>query len=291
MGRIRVGVSGWNYDEWRGCFYPEELPPDQELPTMAASFDTVEVNGTFYRLTDPGSVRSWYESTPYDFRFAVKGSRYITHTKRLADVDSALANFFASGLLDLRHKLGPVLWQLPPSMEFEADRIDGFLASLPHDTDSASELARRHDDRVGEVTYGSEDNHRMRHVLEFRHESFLDPALVGIARDHGVALALSQSSEWPHTEEVTAGFVYIRLHGPGELYSSPYGENRLQRWADRVLEWRDGGLPADSDRLTGRMPPRRKSRDVYVYFDNTAEAHAPREAKALTDMIRAATWT
>ena len=172
-------------------------------------------------------------------------------------------------------------------MAFDADRVESFLASLPHDTDAAAGLARRHDDRIDDVSYGPGENHRIRHVLEPRHETFLNQEFARIAREHGVALALSHSSEWPYTEEITAGFVYVRLHGPGELYSSPYGEDRLRRWADRIVEWRDGGLPEDPDRITNRAPPRRKSRDVYVYFDNTAEGHAPREAQALTEMIRA----
>lgn len=287
MGRIRVGLSGWSYDEWRGDFYPEELSRDEELNFVANRFDTVEVNGTFYGLTDPGSVRAWYEATPYDFVFAVKGSRYITHIKRLKGTESALANFFASGILDLDQKLGPILWQLPPNMRFEADRLESFLAALPHDTNAASELAQRHDDRIEDVSYGPGENHRIRHVLESRHETFLDPESARIARDHGVALAFSHSSEWPYLEEITAGFVYVRLHGPGEVYTSPYREGRLQRWAEKMVEWRDGGLPSNSERITDTKPPSRQSRDVYVYFDNTAEGHAPREANALTEMIRA----
>lgn len=286
MGRIRVGLSGWSYDEWRGDFYPEDLSRDDELSHAASRFDTLEVNGTFYGLTDPGSVRAWYDETPYDFVFAVKGSRYITHTKRLSGTESALANFFASGILDLDQKLGPVLWQLHPNMKFDADRVESFLSSLPHDTDAAIELAKRHDDRIEDVSYGPGENHRVRHVLEPRHETFLDPELARIARDHGVALAFSHSSEWPYLEEITAGFVYIRLHGPGELYSSPYGDERLRRWADRIVEWRDGGVPSDSDRISDAQPPTRKSRDVYVYFDNTAAGHAPKEAEALMEMIR-----
>lgn len=286
MGRIRVGVSGWSYDEWRGGFYPEDLSQDEELSHAARHFDTIEVNGTFYGLTDPGAVRSWYEATPYEFVFAVKGSRYITHTKRLSDTGSALANFFASGVLDLDHKLGPILWQLPPNMKFDVDRLESFLVALPHDTDAAAELARRHDDRIEDVSFGPGENHRVRHVLEPRHETFLDPELSRLAQDHGVALAFSHSSEWPYLEEITAGFVYVRLHGPEELYASAYGERRLERLAKRMVEWRDGGLPSDSERISDTNPPSRKSRDVYVYFDNTAAGHAPREAKALTEMIR-----
>lgn len=285
MGLIRVGVSGWSYDEWRGEFYPEDLSRDEELRHAASRFDTIEVNGTFYGLTDPGSVRSWYEATPYEFVFAVKGSRYITHTKRLSGVESALANFFASGILDLDQKLGPILWQLPPNMRFEADRVDYFLGSLPPDTDAAAEMAKDHDDRIQEVSYGPGENRRIRHVLEPRHETFLDPESAKIARAHGVALAFSHSSEWPYLEELTAGFAYVRLHGPGELYASAYGERRLQRLAEKMVEWRDGGLPSDSERISDTEPPERKSRDVYVYFDNTSAGHAPKEAEALMEMI------
>jgi uncharacterized protein YecE (DUF72 family) len=286
MGRIRIGVSGWNYDGWRGGFYPEQLPKQQELAYIGDQFDTVEVNGTFYGLQQPRTFRSWHESVPSGFTFAVKGSRFITHNKKLKDAAGPLANFFASGVLELDDKLGPILWQLSPRLRFDAARLDGFLGLLPHDTDAAVELAKRHDDRIEEVAFGCGDNHRIRHVVEVRHESWLCDETVSIVREHGTALAFSHSAAWPYTEEITAGFVYLRLHGPDDLYSGPYGDDALQRWARRVERWHRAGEPDDAARITDRDPPPRKTRDVYVYFDNDEGAHAPREASALGELVR-----
>jgi len=286
MGRIRVGPSGWNYEGWRGDFYPGDLPKSRELSYVGDRFDTVEVNGTFYALSTPKSFRRWYGAVPAGFVFAVKGSRYITHNKKLKDVSGALANFFAQGVLELDDKLGPVLWQLSKSLHFDEDRVEGFLAQLPHDTDAAAALARRHDDRIEDVAYGPGANHRLRHVLEIRHPSYLCEEMISLARRHGVALAFSHSAEWPYLEEITAGFVYLRLHGPGRLYGSPYGEEALRRWAARAEHWRNAVEPDDAERITNRKPPERKERDVYVYFDNDQGGHAPREAARLAELLR-----
>ena len=288
MGKIRIGLSGWDYDEWQGGFYPDGLPKSRRLEHASRQFDTLEVNGTFYSLTSPGSCRSWKKTAPAGFTYSLKGSRYITHMKRLKDASTPLANFLASGILELEEMLGPIVWQLPGNLEFDAETLDAFLGALPHDTDAAATMARRHDRRVEDVAYGSGDNHRMRHVLEVRHESFLQAETARIARDHGVALCSSHSSEWPYVEEITAGFVYLRLHGPRELYGSPYSESDLDLWAQRVLTWRNGGQVEDGRRISDLSPPPRKERDVYVYFDNTAAGHAPEDAAYLRELIDSA---
>lgn len=288
MGKIRIGTSGWNYSEWRGPFYPEDLPKSHELRYVGERFGTVEVNATFYSLAKPSTFRRWYEAMPDDGVVALKGSRFITHNKKLNDVDGPLANFFASGVLELEDKLGPILWQLPDTVSVDAERIDRFLAVLPHDTESLAALASNHDDRVPEASLRLDGNHRVRHVLEVRHRDHLTERVAGIARTHGVALAFSHSSEWDYTEEITGGFVYLRLHGPGRVYSSSYGEDGLRRWADRIGLWRAGEEPPDARRLTNRQPPARKERDVYVYFDNDGGGHAPREALRLTELLAGA---
>lgn len=285
MGKIRIGISGWSYDEWKGDFYPEDLGADQQLGYAAGRFDTIEINGTFYGLTDPGTCRRWRQAAPTGHRFAVKGSRFITHNKKLKDARGPLANFFASGILELGDRLGPILWQLPESFEFDSDLIDEFLGLLPHDTSEAVSLARGHDDRVEEVSYGDQESHRLRHVLEFRHESFLQPEMARIAARHGTAICFSHSSEWPYVEEITAGFVYLRLHGPRELYASEYGERGLEGWAKRIVAWNRGDEPHDPARISDLEPPQREERDVYVYFDNTAHGHAPAEARRLRELI------
>ncbi|MDX1691491.1 MAG: DUF72 domain-containing protein [Acidimicrobiia bacterium] len=284
MGTVRVGLSGWSYDEWDGGFYPDDLPDGERLAFVAQRFATVEVNGTFYSLTTPDAVRGWRDAAPSSFRFAVKGSRYITHMRRLDGVEGALANFFAAGVLDLGAMLGPVLWQLPDTLEFEGGLLDRFLDLLPADTEAARRLARDHDDRVESPSFGPDENHRVRHVLEVRHDSWFCEEAVRILRDHGVALAFSHATDWPYVEEVTAGFVYLRLHGPDEPYASAYGE-AVENWADRIRRWHQAEEPDDAVRITDRAPPRRRERDVYVYFDNDVGGHAPRDARRLREVL------
>ncbi len=286
MARSYVGVSGWSYKSWRGRFYPDELPAKRELAYLAERFNAVEVNGTFYSLQRPDTFRQWHESTPSDFLFAVKGSRFITHAKKLLDVREALANFFAQGVLLLREKLGPLLWQLPGSLRFEAERTASFLELLPGNTEEAARLAARHDERVeGRSWTRTDRRRRLRHVLEVRDPRWFCPELVRLLRRYGVALAFSHSGSWPYTEELTAGFVYARLHGEPDTYASRYGGKALDRWAERLRAWRSGEEPADPERITDRRPPRRKSRDLYVFFDNDAEGHAPFDAERLTERI------
>ncbi len=264
-GKVRIGLSGWRYREWRGRFYPPGLAQRRELEYVASRFDTVEINGSFYSLQRPASYRHWAASVPDGFVFAVKGGRYITHLRRLTSVDTALANFFASGLLALGPKLGPVLWQLPPGLRFEPDRLEAFLAQLPRTTTDAARLARGHDARFEGRTWVEADADRpVRHALEVRDESFRDPALLPLLRRYDVALVVADTAgRWPQLFDVTADLVYVRLHGDVELYASGYGDEALDLWATRVRGWAASGL------------------DVYVYFDNDVGAHAPFDAAAL----------
>ena len=287
VSRIRIGISGWQYGDWQGRFYPSELPQKERLRYLARRFPTVEINGTFYSLKQPQHFRNYYRQTPRDFRFAVKGGRYITHMKRLGDVRVPLANHFASGVLELKEKLGPHLWQLPRDFRFEANRIEAFLALLPRDSESAARLAAEHDDRLpGAASTRAHGRRRLRHALEVRHPSFLCDAFIRLLHDYGVALVFSHSDDrWPYFEDVTAGFVYLRLHGPGKLYASPYDERALGDWSDRVRRWHEGGQPADAKTAGSRKPPRRGSRDVYVYFDNTDKVHAPKNAQRMAERL------
>ena len=263
MAQIRIGVSGWSYRSWRGSFYPDGLPRSEELAYAGGVFDTLEVNGTFYSLQKPATFRDWARSVPDDFRFALKGSRYITHDKKLKDPRPALGNFLASGLLALGRKLGPVLWQFPNRFGFDPERLDSFLGMLPKDTDGAARLARHHDERTTDVlVVPPDDNHRIRHAVEPRDASWFVPELAAILRRHGIALAISHASEWTWAEEITAGFVYLRLHGPGKVYASRYSDDDLDCWAARIRTWSEAGEPGDARRITDRSPPARKERDV-----------------------------
>ncbi|WP_191892475.1 DUF72 domain-containing protein, partial [Streptomyces griseoaurantiacus] len=205
---------GWLYPPWRGTFYPAGLPHRRELEHLSRQVGSVEINGSFYSLQRPESYRAWREQTPDDFLFAVKGGRFITHMKKLRDVETPLANFFASGMLALGPKLGPFLWQLPPSLPYEPDRLAAFFDLLPRTTSEAATLAQRHDHRLeGRALTEAETEMPLRHALEVRHPSFRDPAFIELLRKHDIALVVADTAgKWPYLEDVTTDFVYVRLH-------------------------------------------------------------------------------
>lgn len=216
---MRIGISGWRYAPWRGVFYPRALPQRAELAYAARTFASIEINGSFYSLQHPSSWRAWYEATPAGFEFAVKGPRFLTHMKRLREARRPLANFLASGVLALREKLGPILWQLPRNFRFEPARFEEFFALLPADTAAALHLARGRDARMyGRSVLKIDAPRRLRHAIEVRHESFRDPAFIALLRRFGIALVVSDSPRlWPRLEDVTADFLYLRLHGARRL--------------------------------------------------------------------------
>jgi uncharacterized protein YecE (DUF72 family) len=283
MGTIRIGISGWRYEPWRGVFYPPGLAQRRELEYAARRFPSLEINGTFYSLQRPGHFQDWYDATPADFVFAVKGSRFISHMKRLKDVETPLANFFASGLFNLREKLGPFLWQFPPSFQFDADRLEAFFELLPRDTVSALCLARRRDARVkGRCRLAIDANRPLRHAIEIRHESFLVPGFVELLRRQRIALVVADTAgKWPFVEDVTADFVYVRLHGDKVLYASGYSDAALDSWAERIRAWSAGGERAGARRISTDAAAPRRSRDVYCYFDNDMKVKAPFDALRL----------
>lgn len=282
-GAVRIGISGWRYAGWRGVFYPAGLAQRRELAFASRALSSIELNGSFYSLQRPEHYAQWYAQTPAGFMFSVKGGRYISHVRRLQDVRTPLANFFASGLLCLREKLGPVLWQFPPSMKFDAARFDAFLALLPRDTAGAALLARAHSEWMeGRSAFDVDDNRPLRHAVEVRNESFRDAAFVRLLRTHGVALVVSDSpAKWPYLEDVTADFMYLRLHGDAALYASGYTDVALDRWAQRIERWCAGGEPADAVHAGDGKAPHALARDVFCYFDNDAKVRAPFDAQAL----------
>lgn len=288
MADVRIGISGWRYPPWRGVFYPKDLVQRDELHYASRHFSSLELNGSFYSLQTPRSYTRWREQTPRGFVFAVKAPRFITHVRRLRDVRVPLANFFASGLFALGDKLGPILWQFPASLHFDRDLFARFFESLPRDTQTASRLAARHDARVtGRARIAIDRNRRLRHAIEIRHTSFLDAAFVALLREHDIALVVADTAgKWPYVEEVTASFLYLRLHGDKELYTSGYTDAALERWASRIRAWRRGAQPRDAARVIGTPPPpRRKSRDVYCYLDNDAKVRAPFDAIRLAELL------
>jgi uncharacterized protein YecE (DUF72 family) len=285
----RIGISRWRYEPWRGTFYPPGLAQARELEYASRRLATIEINGSFYSLQTPALYRRWYRDTPDGFVFSVKGGRYITHVKQLANVGTALGNFFASGVAELREKLGPFLWQLPPRMPFDAERIERFLALLPPDTDAASALARRHDGRLkvrARLAFGPA--RRLRHALEVRHPSFVAPQFVALLRKYRVAFVMADTAgRWPEFEDVTADFVYLRLHGAVALYQSRYTDEELDRFAARIERWARGAEPPDARWMTDRRAPAARRRDVFCYFDNTDKIEAPGNARRLAENLRA----
>ena len=259
---VRIGISGWRYGPWREVFYPEGLPQRRELEFCGRHFPTVEINGSFYSLQRPEYYEQWYDETPQGFLFAVKGSRYITHMLRLSKIEKPLANFFASGILNLREKLGPFLWQFPPMFRFKPERLDAFFRLLPRSTEQALALARRRDARmIGRSRLAIDANRRLRHAVEIRHPSFMTAEFVRLLRQHGIGLVVADTAgKWPKMFHVTADFVYVRLHGDIKIYTSGYSERALASWARRIRNWDRGG------------------RDVYVYFDNDVKVKAPFDA-------------
>jgi uncharacterized protein YecE (DUF72 family) len=270
-GRLFIGTSGWQYPTWRGDFYPAGLPQARELEYLAARLPTVEVNGTFYSLTRPAACDAWQRQVPADFLFAIKGSRYITHMLKLRNFEAPLANFFASGILRLGPRLGPILWQLPPQLPFDCARARDFFAALPRNMAGAERWARRHDERTtgrAVLTAVGGPATAVRHAVEIRHPSWLADEALAVMRAFDVALvAADTAGRHPHSTKRTATFAYVRLHGSTELYASRYGAAELASWARRITAWARAGS------------------DVFVYFDNDARGHAPHDALRLRKLV------
>lgn len=268
-GRIHVGMAGWVYPDWRGTFYPAGLPQKAELAWASTHVTSIELNGSFYSLQKPASWMTWRDATPEDFIFSVKAPRFITHIRRLDDVREPLANFFASGILALGAKLGAVLWQLPPSFDFEPHLLERFAAMLPATTYAAQALAQERSERMSGREHLEIDADRpVRHALEVRHRSFDSPAFVALAREHGLAIVYGDSAgRWPVIDEDTAGFRYARLHADETKYPGGfYAPDDLDRWAATARHWQNTG-------------------DVYVYFDNDTKVRAPQDAMSLLERL------
>ena len=286
--QLRIGISGWTYEFWRGEFYPKGLVQKRELEFASRQMNSIEINGTFYSLQRPASYQKWHDETPDEFLFSVKGPMYLTHRKRLRDVRTPLANFFASGVLRLGKKLGPVLWQLPPWLPYERDRMEAFLRMLPRTSSAASKLASEHDLKKKDwVAPDAVARTRIRYAFEPRHESFFTEDFVELLRKHNAALVFADTAgKWPYAEDITSDLIYIRLHGSKELYASGYDKEELDRWSDRIGKWRVGRQPRDARLISkDRFKPAEKL-DVYVYFDNDIKVHAPFDAISLASRFK-----
>jgi len=285
-GNIRIGVSGWRYEGWRGDFYPPGLVQRRELEYACERFNSIELNGTFYSFQSPKSFQGWYEETPKGFVFSVKGSRFLTHLRRLQQVEIPLANFFAQGLLALKEKLGPILWQLPPNFKYDPGRLDSFFSLLPRTHKEAANLARQHDERVdGRCWFDVQKDRPLRHAIEIRNDTFAGEEYIALLRKHQIASVVADTVEWPLLMDVTADFVYCRLHGSEVLYASGYDRDAIDSWARRVITWSQGREVSDGKRASATFAPPASARDVYVYFDNDAKVRAPFDAMALRKRV------
>ncbi|MGQ0713887.1 MAG: DUF72 domain-containing protein [Gemmatimonadaceae bacterium] len=269
VGRVRIGISGYDYKPWRGRFYPDDLPARKWLRYAASAFDTIELNGTFYSLKSPDVFRRWITEVPPGFLFAVKGSRFITHNLKLRNARGALANFYASGVLALGKMTGPFLWQLPAGYSYDRGRMEEFFGILPRDSYEAATLAADHDERLrGGALTEPAGRVRYRHAFEGRHPSYFTEEFAERLREHGIGFVVADTAgKFPYAETVTSDFVYVRLHGSRELYASGYTDVELATWAERIRRWTAAGL------------------DVYVYFDNDAKVHAPFDALRLRESV------
>ena len=287
MGKIYIGISGWRYEPWRGTFYPADLHRDDELAYASHALPSIELNGSFYALQKPANYAEWYAATPKNFVFSVKGNRFITHTRRLKEIDGPVANVLASGVFNLHEKLGPFLWQFPPTFQFDAERMEHFLSLLPHDTDEGLARARQYEARMeGKVALAVGKKHKLRHAVEIRHDSFIDEGFIALLRKYKVALVVADTARtWPYYEDVCADFMYLRLHGDKELYASGYSDEALDRWAQRIRAWSAGSQPDDARLISGKAGPKKASRDVFCYFDNDIKVKAPFDARRLIEKL------
>lgn len=283
---VRIGISGWNYAGWRNVFYPIGLPHRRELEFASHALNSIEINGSFYSLQRPSSYQRWYQQTPEHFLFSVKGARFITHMKKLREVEVPLANFFASGILALEEKLGPILWQFPPNFGWNAERFRDFFQLLPKTTKEAGVLGRRHDSKLKTSAWLKvKCDRQLRYCVEIRHPSFLVPDFFQLLREFNVAFVFADTAgKWPYVEDLTADFVYCRLHGDTKLYTSGYSGRALDRWAMRLKLWRKGYQPSNAKLVTDKT--KSGTRDLFVYFDNDAKVHAPFDAQALARRMK-----
>ena len=285
MADVRIGMSGWTFEGWKGEFYPKGLSAKKELAFASRKVNSIELNGTFYRLQTPASFKKWHDETPDDFVFAIKAPQYMTHVRRLKEIEEPLATFLASGVLCLGKKLGPILWQFPPNVVLKDDRFEKFLKLLPMDTKSAAKYSKGHSEKIKSAHTTCDVDQPLRHAFEFRHPSFANPDFLDMLRAHNVAFVFAHSGEKNiYIEDLTSDFVYARMHGQEKEYKKGYTNERLQWFADRVSLWTSGKQPKDAHTIT-EVTPSSIKRDAFIYFDDESKVFAPRDALKLAQLL------
>jgi len=263
-GTVRVGIGGWVFEPWRGTFYPDGLPQKRELEYAAGHLGSIEINGTYYGSQKPESFAKWRAETPDGFVFALKGSRYITNRRVLAEAGPSIEKFITGGLTELKEKLGPINWQFMATKKFDPADFEAFLKLLPK----------------------SHDGIALRHAVEVRHDSFSTPEFIALLREYGVAVITAADSDYPQIADVTAPFVYVRIMGTKEAEPNGYADADLDRWAERARIWAKGEVPAGLDTAApaaGKAGPR----DVFLYVISGDKVRNPAAAMALTQRLAA----
>jgi uncharacterized protein YecE (DUF72 family) len=261
-GAIRIGVGGWTYEPWRGAFYPEKLQQKRELEYASRQLTSIEINGTYYGSQKPESFAKWHDETPDDFVFALKAPRFAMNRKVLADAGATIERFFSGGVLELKHKLGPINWQFMPTKKFDPVDFEAFLKLLPKAVDGRA----------------------LRHAVEVRHESFRSPDFIALAREHGVAIVIAGDSDYPQIAAVTAPFVYARIMGTQETQALGYSDAALDLWASRAKAWSSGSVPEGLDGVEVQGADG-KPRDVYLYVISGHKLRNPAAAMALIERV------
>jgi uncharacterized protein YecE (DUF72 family) len=257
MTRIRIGIGGWTYEPWRETFYPPRLPARLELEHASRQVTAIEVNGTYYSTMKPGAFERWRDETPDDFVFALKANRFATNRRVLAEAGDSIARFIDSGLARLEHKLGPVLWQFAPTKRFDPEDVEAFLKLLP----------------------ASVEGRPLRHVLDVRHDSFMTPAFLALARKYQAAVVITDSPDYPSFANLTADFVYLRLMRAESQRVTGYAPEVLDAWAACAQAWATGGQPAGVPLVDGDDgAPVAAARDVFMFMINGAKERAPAAA-------------
>jgi len=262
--RIRVGIGGWNFAPWRNNFYPAGLVQRRELEFASRQLRAIEINGTFYGAQKPATYAKWAAETPEGFVFSLKAPRYVTEGKRLADSARGIDGFVFGGLTEFGDRLGPVLWQLPPSRPFDADDLAAFLDLLPRELNGQP----------------------MRHVLEVRHRSFLDERYVSLARAHRIPTVFTDSPQYPSLADITGDFTYARLMGSQSHIDTGYAPADLDTWSARAHAWAEGGDPTELPHVAQPLPGQ-APRDVFIYFISAAKERNPSAAMALQQRVDA----